>query len=100
MAWPSGLWLVFGCFLLDWSSSSLLSFTFSALMHTFNADLIPFEDLSPNDQKQNFVIAFNAGDSLGVERAIEVDQLVGTDFSENKQLMLSYLTSAFNHLSK
>ena len=69
-------------------------------MHTFNAELIPFEDLSSEDQRQNFIIGFNAGDSLGVERALEVDQLVGTDFTENKSLILSYLTSAYSHLSK
>jgi len=68
-----------------------------ALMHSYRSDLVPFDTLNKDDRARNFELAFSVGAKLGVERFLDVEDMVAMRVPD-KHSLLVYLSQAFKVL--
>jgi len=67
----------------NFSSSWNDGLAFCALMDCFLPGTIPYDELTPNDKKRNFTLAFAAAESIGIKttlvRSMKLIQLADCD---------------------
>lgn len=68
-----------------------------ALMHSYDNDAISYQDLKPENRRENFELALTVGEKLGVTAVLNLDDLLVFDVPD-KQTMVNYLSAAFAHL--
>lgn len=54
------------CFSSSWNDGMALC----ALMHSYLPEMIPYDELTPQDKKRNFSLAFSAAEKVGINTTL------------------------------
>ncbi|XP_059511430.1 smoothelin, like [Stegostoma tigrinum] len=83
----------------NFSSSWSSGLAFCALVHSFFPDAFDYNELSPNNRKQNFELAFGAAEKLAhCDRLIEVEDMMLMGNKPDPMCVFTYVQSLYNHL--
>ncbi|XP_035828216.1 cytospin-A [Aplysia californica] len=80
----------------NFSSSWNDGLGFCALLHCYLPDKIPYADLSSEDKRKNFTIAFNAGESVGIKSNLNINDMVAME-RPDWQAVMNYVTAIYKH---
>ncbi|KAJ8044185.1 Cytospin-A [Holothuria leucospilota] len=83
-----------GTDITNFSSSWNDGLAFCALLHNFLPSKIPYDDLSSQDKRKNFTLAFKAAESVGVPPILDIDDMVKME-RPDWQSILAYVTSIY-----
>jgi hypothetical protein len=81
----------------DFSSSWSDGLALCAILHNFVPDAIPYDDLSPDNPRENYTVALKAAEEAGLERFFDVDDIILAGSPDPKSMMtfLSYHLHSF-----
>ncbi|XP_071448237.1 cytospin-A [Hetaerina americana] len=80
----------------NFSSSWNDGLAFCALLHTYLADRIPYDSLTPSEKRKNFSLAFSAAESVGIPTSLNINEMIQLERPDWQQVM-SYVTSIYKH---
>ncbi|KAM4809595.1 cytospin-A [Rhinophrynus dorsalis] len=80
----------------NFSSSWNDGLAFCALLHTYLPAHIPYQELSNQDKRRNFTLAFQAAESVGIKSTLDINEMVRTERPDWQCLML-YVTSIYKY---
>ncbi|XP_043910443.1 cytospin-B isoform X2 [Protopterus annectens] len=67
-----------------------------ALLHTYLPAHIPYQELSTQDKKRNITLAFQAAESVGINTALDVNDMLSTD-RPDWQSMMQYVAQIYKY---
>ncbi|XP_030041666.1 cytospin-B [Microcaecilia unicolor] len=71
----------------NFSSSWSDGLALCALLHTYLPAHIPFQELSSQNKKRNFLLAFQAAESVGIKPSLELSEMIYTDRPDWQRVM-------------
>ncbi|KAF6030298.1 SPECC1L [Bugula neritina] len=81
----------------NFSSSWNDGLAFCALLHNYIPNLVNYDELlKRHDKRENFSVAFQAAESVGISAKLDVDEMVSIE-RPDWQLVMSYVTSLYQH---
>ncbi|ELT90584.1 hypothetical protein CAPTEDRAFT_171376 [Capitella teleta] len=80
----------------NFSSSWNDGLAFSALMHSYLPDKIPYRELTEEDKMRNFSLAFKAAESVGIPSTLNLSDMVAME-RPDWQAVMHYITSIYKH---
>ncbi|XP_075687904.1 cytospin-A isoform X1 [Rhinoderma darwinii] len=80
----------------NFSSSWNDGLAFCALLHTYLPAHIPYQELSNQDKRRNFTLAFQAAESVGVKSTLDINEMVRTE-RPDWQCLMTYVTSIYKY---
>ncbi|KAL6095767.1 uncharacterized protein ACO6RY_09620 [Pungitius sinensis] len=80
----------------NFSSSWDDGLAFCAVYHTYLPTLIPYDALSPADQRENLDLAFKTGESVGIVATLTAEEMLKANGPDWQQV-LGYVESIFRH---
>lgn len=80
----------------NFSSSWEDGLAICALFHTYLPDVIPYENLKPENKTENLALAFKTGEIVGIPVTLTVEDMLKVD-GPDWQRVLSYVESIFRH---
>ncbi|XP_060049922.1 cytospin-A isoform X3 [Erinaceus europaeus] len=80
----------------NFSSSWNDGLAFCALLHTYLPAHIPFQELSSQDKRRNFTLAFQAAESVGIKSTLDINEMVRTERPDWQNVML-YVTAIYKY---
>ncbi|XP_043924759.1 cytospin-A [Protopterus annectens] len=80
----------------NFSSSWNDGLAFCALLHTYLPAHIPYHELSSQDKKRNFTLAFQAAESVGIKSTLDINEMVRTERPDWQSVMF-YVTSIYKY---
>jgi len=81
----------------NFSSSWRDGLAFNALLHSLDPTLIPtFHTLDRNNKKKNFMLAFKASQSIGIQCNLNIEDLINEERPDWSKIM-AYVTSIYCH---
>ncbi|KAM9329764.1 cytospin-A [Gastrophryne carolinensis] len=80
----------------NFSSSWNDGLAFCALLHTYLPAHIPYQELSNQDKRRNFTLAFQAAESVGIKSTLDINEMVRTERPDWQNLM-TYVTSIYKY---
>ncbi|KAM4706845.1 cytospin-A isoform 2-T2 [Discoglossus pictus] len=80
----------------NFSSSWNDGLAFCALLHTYLPAHIPYQELSNQDKRRNFTLAFQAAESVGIKSTLDINEMVRTERPDWQSLMV-YVTSIYKY---
>ncbi|XP_043574834.1 smoothelin, like [Chiloscyllium plagiosum] len=85
----------------NFSSSWSNGMAFCALVHSFFPEAFDYNELSPNNRKQNFELAFGTAEKLAhCDRLIEVEDMMVMGNKPDPMCVFTYVQSLYNHLRR
>ncbi|GCC17697.1 hypothetical protein chiPu_0021570 [Chiloscyllium punctatum] len=85
----------------NFSSSWSNGMAFCALVHSFFPEAFDYNELSPNNRKQNFELAFGMAEKLArCDRLIEVEDMMVMGNKPDPMCVFTYVQSLYNHLRR
>jgi hypothetical protein len=82
----------------DFRQSWSNGLAFCAIMHSFLPDKIPYDDLTADDPRKNFTIAFEAAMEAGIPEMLDVDDMVAVKIPDSKSIM-TFLVTIYQHFN-
>ncbi|XP_059144249.1 cytospin-A-like [Physella acuta] len=83
----------------NFSSSWNDGLGFCALLHSYLPEKIPYSELSTEDKRQNFTLAFTAGESVGIKATLNINDMVAME-RPDWQAVMNYVTAIYKHFEK
>ncbi|KAM9749575.1 cytospin-A isoform 1-T1 [Dama dama] len=80
----------------NFSSSWNDGLAFCALLHTYLPAHIPYQELSSQDKRRNFTLAFQAAESVGIKSTLDISEMVRTERPDWQSVML-YVTAIYKY---
>ncbi|KAM3939474.1 cytospin-A isoform 2-T2 [Leptodactylus fuscus] len=80
----------------NFSSSWNDGLAFCALLHTYLPAHIPYQELSNQDKRRNFTLAFQAAESVGIKSTLDINEMVRTE-RPDWQCLMTYVTSIYKY---
>ncbi|XP_060581869.1 cytospin-A-like isoform X2 [Ruditapes philippinarum] len=80
----------------NFSSSWNDGLAFCALIHSYLPDKIPYGELTSEDKRRNFTLAFNAAESVGIHSNLNINDMVAME-RPDWQAVFTYVTSIYKH---
>ncbi|XP_055260829.1 cytospin-A isoform X3 [Moschus berezovskii] len=80
----------------NFSSSWNDGLAFCALLHTYLPAHIPYQELSSQDKRRNFTLAFQAAESVGIKSTLDINEMVRTERPDWQNVML-YVTAIYKY---
>lgn len=85
-----------GIDITNFSSSWNDGLAFCALMHSYLPNQIQYHDLDNKDKKKNFMLAFQAAESVGIPTTLNINELISQERPDWQSIM-TYVTSIYKH---
>ncbi|KAL8599493.1 hypothetical protein ACOMHN_065944 [Nucella lapillus] len=85
-----------GVDITNFSSSWNDGLAFSALMHGYLPEKIPYNSLTSEDKRRNFTLAFTAAESVGISSSLNLNDMVAME-RPDWQAVMTYVTSIYKH---
>uniref|UniRef100_A0A8C7LHJ7 Cytospin-A n=1 Tax=Oncorhynchus kisutch TaxID=8019 RepID=A0A8C7LHJ7_ONCKI len=80
----------------NFSSSWNDGLAFCAVLHTYLPAHIPYLELSSQDKKENFTLAFQAAESVGIKSTLDIGEMVYTE-RPDWQSVMTYVTAIYKY---
>ncbi|XP_072271660.1 cytospin-A isoform X2 [Pyxicephalus adspersus] len=80
----------------NFSSSWNDGLAFCALLHTYLPAHIPYQELSNQDKRRNFTLAFQAAESVGIKSTLDINEMVRTE-RPDWQCLMTYVTAIYKY---
>uniref|UniRef100_A0A096MAF6 Cytospin-A n=1 Tax=Poecilia formosa TaxID=48698 RepID=A0A096MAF6_POEFO len=80
----------------NFSSSWNDGLAFCALLHTYLPAHIPYQELSSQDKRRNFTLAFQAAESVGIKCTLDINDMVHTE-RPDWQSVITYVTAIYKY---
>ncbi|XP_067106908.1 cytospin-A isoform X1 [Osmerus mordax] len=80
----------------NFSSSWNDGLAFCAVLHTYLPAHIPYQELSSQDKKRNFTLAFQAAESVGIKSTLDIGEMVHTE-RPDWQSVMTYVTAIYKY---
>ncbi|XP_018117293.1 cytospin-A isoform X2 [Xenopus laevis] len=80
----------------NFSSSWNDGLAFCALLHTYLPAHIPYQELTNQDKRRNFTLAFQAAESVGIKSTLDLNEMVRTERPDWQCLMM-YVTAIYKY---
>uniref|UniRef100_UPI00358F5522 cytospin-A n=1 Tax=Myxine glutinosa TaxID=7769 RepID=UPI00358F5522 len=80
----------------NFSSSWNDGLAFCSLLHTYLPAHIPYAELSNQDKKRNFTLAFQAAESVGIKSTLDINDMVHTE-RPDWQSVMQYVTAIYKY---
>uniref|UniRef100_A0A672L2W3 Cytospin-A n=1 Tax=Sinocyclocheilus grahami TaxID=75366 RepID=A0A672L2W3_SINGR len=80
----------------NFSSSWNDGLAFCAILHTYLPAHIPYHQLSNQDKRRNFTLAFQAAESVGIKSTLDIGEMVHTERSDWQSVMI-YVTAIYKY---
>ncbi|XP_014904609.1 cytospin-A [Poecilia latipinna] len=80
----------------NFSSSWNDGLAFCALLHTYLPAHIPYQELSSQDKRRNFTLAFQAAESVGIKCTLDINDMVHTE-RPDWQSVMTYVTAIYKY---
>ncbi|KAK6316072.1 hypothetical protein J4Q44_G00135960 [Coregonus suidteri] len=80
----------------NFSSSWNDGLAFCAVLHTYLPAHIPYLELSSQDKKRNFTLAFQAAESVGIKSSLDIGEMVHTE-RPDWQSVMTYVTAIYKY---
>ncbi|XP_074055769.1 cytospin-A isoform X2 [Macrotis lagotis] len=80
----------------NFSSSWNDGLAFCALLHTYLPAHIPYQELTGQDKKRNFSLAFQAAESVGIKSTLNICEMVRTE-RPDWQSVMQYVTAIYKY---
>ncbi|KAL0965397.1 hypothetical protein UPYG_G00280750 [Umbra pygmaea] len=80
----------------NFSSSWNDGLAFCAVLHTYLPAHIPYLELSSQDKKRNFTLAFQAAESVGIKSTLDIGEMVYTE-RPDWQSVMTYVTAIYKY---
>uniref|UniRef100_A0A9J7Z8Z3 Cytospin-A n=1 Tax=Cyprinus carpio carpio TaxID=630221 RepID=A0A9J7Z8Z3_CYPCA len=80
----------------NFSSSWNDGLAFCAVLHTYLPAHIPYQELSSQDKRRNFSLAFQAAESVGIKSTLDINDMVHTE-RPDWQSVMTYVTSIYKY---
>ncbi|XP_041347791.1 cytospin-A-like [Gigantopelta aegis] len=85
-----------GVDITNFSSSWNDGLAFCAIFHSYIPHKIPYKELTSEDKKRNFTLAFEAGESVGIHSSLNIKDMVCMERPE-WQAVMNYCTAIYKH---
>ncbi|XP_072288976.1 cytospin-A [Eucyclogobius newberryi] len=80
----------------NFSSSWNDGLAFCAVLHTYLPAHIPYQELSSQDKRRNFTLAFQAAESVGIKCTLDLNEMVHTE-RPDWQSVMTYVTAIYKY---
>uniref|UniRef100_A0A3Q2D3W9 Cytospin-A n=1 Tax=Cyprinodon variegatus TaxID=28743 RepID=A0A3Q2D3W9_CYPVA len=80
----------------NFSSSWNDGLAFCALLHTYLPAHIPYHELTSQDKRRNFTLAFQAAESVGIKCTLDINEMVHTE-RPDWQSVMTYVTAIYKY---
>uniref|UniRef100_A0A3B5LLV7 Cytospin-A n=1 Tax=Xiphophorus couchianus TaxID=32473 RepID=A0A3B5LLV7_9TELE len=80
----------------NFSSSWNDGLAFCALLHTYLPAHIPYQELSSQDKRRNFTLAFQAAESVGIKCTLDINDMAHTE-RPDWQSVMTYVTAIYKY---
>ncbi|XP_020833229.1 cytospin-A [Phascolarctos cinereus] len=80
----------------NFSSSWNDGLAFCALLHTYLPAHIPYQELTSQDKRRNFSLAFQAAESVGIKSTLNICEMVRTE-RPDWQSVMQYVTAIYKY---
>uniref|UniRef100_A0A3Q2NYI7 Cytospin-A n=1 Tax=Fundulus heteroclitus TaxID=8078 RepID=A0A3Q2NYI7_FUNHE len=80
----------------NFSSSWNDGLAFCALLHTYLPAHIPYQELTSQDKRRNFTLAFQAAESVGIKCTLDINDMVHTE-RPDWQSVMTYVTAIYKY---
>ncbi|XP_013080875.2 cytospin-A-like [Biomphalaria glabrata] len=80
----------------NFSSSWNDGLGFCALLHSYVPDKIPYFELTSEDKRKNFSLAFSAGENIGIKSTLNINEMVSME-RPDWQAVMNYVTAIYKH---
>ncbi|KAM4578830.1 cytospin-A [Fundulus diaphanus] len=80
----------------NFSSSWNDGLAFCALLHTYLPAHIPYQELTSQDKRRNFTLAFQAAESVGIKCTLDINEMVHTE-RPDWQSVMTYVTAIYKY---
>ncbi|XP_075879178.1 cytospin-A isoform X2 [Nelusetta ayraudi] len=80
----------------NFSSSWNDGLAFCAVLHTYLPAHIPYQELSGQDKRRNFTLAFQAAESVGIKSSLDLNEMVRTE-RPDWQSVMTYVTAVYKY---
>uniref|UniRef100_A0A3P9J8C7 Cytospin-A n=1 Tax=Oryzias latipes TaxID=8090 RepID=A0A3P9J8C7_ORYLA len=80
----------------NFSSSWNDGLAFCALLHTYLPAHIPYQELTGQDKRRNFTLAFQAAESVGIKCTLDINEMVHTE-RPDWQSVMTYVTAIYKY---
>ncbi|XP_076020811.1 cytospin-A [Genypterus blacodes] len=80
----------------NFSSSWNDGLAFCAVLHTYLPAHIPYQELSSQDKRRNFTLAFQAAESVGIKCSLDLNEMAHTE-RPDWQSVMTYVTAIYKY---
>ncbi|XP_055017647.1 cytospin-A isoform X2 [Boleophthalmus pectinirostris] len=80
----------------NFSSSWNDGLAFCAVLHTYLPAHIPYQELTSQDKRRNFTLAFQAAESVGIKCTLDLNEMVHTE-RPDWQSVMTYVTAIYKY---
>ncbi|XP_041756735.1 cytospin-A-like isoform X1 [Coregonus clupeaformis] len=80
----------------NFSSSWNDGLVFCALLHTYLPAHIPYQELTSQDKRRNFTLAFQAAESVGIKSTLDLNEMASTE-RPDWQSVMTYVTAIYKY---
>ncbi|XP_031433085.1 cytospin-A isoform X2 [Clupea harengus] len=80
----------------NFSSSWNDGLAFCAVLHTYLPAHIPYQELTGQDKRRNFTLAFQAAESVGIKSTLDIGEMVHTE-RPDWQSVMTYVTAIYKY---
>ncbi|GAA6097659.1 cytospin-A isoform X1, partial [Tachysurus ichikawai] len=80
----------------NFSSSWMDGLAFCAVYHSYLPSNIPYDTLRPDNKKENLLLAFQTGESVGITASLTADEMLKSE-GPDWQRVLGYVESIYSH---
>uniref|UniRef100_A0A672GS95 Cytospin-A n=1 Tax=Salarias fasciatus TaxID=181472 RepID=A0A672GS95_SALFA len=80
----------------NFSSSWNDGLAFCAVLHTYLPAHIPYQELSSQEKRRNFTLAFQAAESVGIKCTLDINEMVHTE-RPDWQSVMTYVTAIYKY---
>ncbi|XP_059193001.1 cytospin-A [Centropristis striata] len=80
----------------NFSSSWNDGLAFCAVLHTYLPAHIPYQELTSQEKRRNFTLAFQAAESVGIKCSLDINEMVHTE-RPDWQSVMTYVTAIYKY---
>ncbi|KAM4616439.1 cytospin-A isoform 2-T2 [Polymixia lowei] len=80
----------------NFSSSWNDGLAFCAVLHTYLPAHIPYQELTSQEKRRNFTLAFQAAESVGIKSTLDINEMVHTE-RPDWQSVMTYVTAIYKY---
>ncbi|XP_034027173.1 cytospin-A isoform X2 [Thalassophryne amazonica] len=80
----------------NFSSSWNDGLAFCAVLHTYLPAHIPYQELTSQEKRRNFTLAFQAAESVGIKCTLDINEMVHTERPDWQNVM-TYVTAIYKY---